>query len=63
MGTVYPLLIDGFGLGKLSVGAPYFNAVFVPLMIPMLLLMGMGIHLKWKVIVGLSCLRNFGSLF
>ncbi|MFI4919202.1 MAG: heme lyase CcmF/NrfE family subunit [Legionellales bacterium] len=48
MGTVYPLLVDGLGLGKLSVGAPYFNAVFVPLMIPLLLLMGIGIHLKWR---------------
>ncbi|MDI1351335.1 MAG: cytochrome c-type biogenesis CcmF C-terminal domain-containing protein, partial [bacterium] len=48
MGTVYPLLIEGLGLGKLSVGAPYFNAVFVPLMIPLLLLMGIGIHLKWN---------------
>ncbi len=48
MGTVYPLLIDGLGLGKLSVGAPYFNAVFIPLMIPLLLLMGLGTHLKWQ---------------
>ncbi|RUQ95741.1 heme lyase CcmF/NrfE family subunit [Legionella septentrionalis] len=48
MGTVYPLLIDGLGLGKLSVGAPYFNAVFVPLMIPLVLLMGFGMHLKWQ---------------
>ncbi|WED41788.1 heme lyase CcmF/NrfE family subunit [Legionella cardiaca] len=48
MGTVYPLLIDGLGLGKLSVGAPYFNSVFVPLMIPLLILMGMGIHLNWQ---------------
>lgn len=48
MGTVYPLVVDGLGLGKLSVGAPYFNTVFVPLMIPMLLLMGFGIHLKWQ---------------
>lgn len=48
MGTVYPLLIEGLGLGKLSVGAPYFNAVFVPLMIPMLILMGIGIHLRWN---------------
>ena len=47
MGTIYPLLIDGLGLGKLSVGAPYFNAVFVPLMIPVLFLMGLGIHVKW----------------
>jgi cytochrome c-type biogenesis protein CcmF len=48
MGTVYPLIIDGLGLGKLSVGAPYFNAVFVPLMVPLMLLMGIGIHLKWN---------------
>ncbi|MFA5960101.1 MAG: heme lyase CcmF/NrfE family subunit [Tatlockia sp.] len=48
MGTVYPLLIDGLGLGKLSVGAPYFNAVFVPLMTPMLVIMGIGIHLNWQ---------------
>lgn len=48
MGTVYPLLIDGLGLGKLSVGAPYFNAVFVPLMLPLLFMMGIGIHLRWQ---------------
>ncbi|KTD18880.1 heme lyase CcmF/NrfE family subunit [Legionella jordanis] len=48
MGTVYPLLIDGLGLGKLSVGAPYFNSVFIPLMIPLLILMGLGIHLNWQ---------------
>jgi cytochrome c-type biogenesis protein CcmF len=48
MGTVYPLLIDGLGLGKLSVGAPYFNTVFIPLMIPLLILMGFGIHLNWQ---------------
>lgn len=48
LGTTYPLLIDGLGLGKLSVGAPYFNAVFVPLMLPLLLLMGIGIHLRWQ---------------
>lgn len=48
MGTLYPLIIDGLGLGKLSVGAPYFNTVFVPLMLPLLFLMGLGIHLKWQ---------------
>ncbi len=48
MGTVYPLLIDGLGLGKLSVGSPYFNTVFVPLMIPLLILMGLGVHLNWQ---------------
>ncbi len=48
LGTVYPLLIDGLGLGKLSVGAPYFNRVFLPLIAPVCLLMGVGIHLKWQ---------------
>jgi cytochrome c-type biogenesis protein CcmF len=48
MGTVYPLLVDGLGLGKLSVGAPYFNMVFFPLMLPLLLLMGVGGHLNWQ---------------
>lgn len=48
MGTVYPLLIDSLGLGKLSVGAPYFNSVFIPLMIPLLIIMGLGVHLNWQ---------------
>jgi cytochrome c biogenesis factor len=36
LGTLYPLLIDALGMGKLSVGPPYFNAVFVPVMVPLL---------------------------
>ena len=48
LGTVYPLLIDALGLGKLSVGAPYFNTVFVPLMMPVLVLMGLGVNSRWK---------------
>lgn len=48
LGTVYPLIVDGFGLGKLSVGAPYFNTIFVPFVLLMMILMGIGIHLKWR---------------
>ncbi|MCW8386027.1 heme lyase CcmF/NrfE family subunit [Fluoribacter dumoffii] len=48
MGTIYPLIVEGLGLGKLSVGAPYFNSVFVPLMVPLMVLMGIGIHLRWN---------------
>lgn len=48
LGTVYPLLIDTLGLGKLSVGAPYFNLVFIPLMIPLLVLMGAGPMSRWQ---------------
>lgn len=48
LGTLYPLLIDALGLGKISVGPPYFNAVFVPVMTPLLFLMGIGPFARWK---------------
>jgi len=48
LGTLYPLIIDALGLGKLSVGAPYFEAVFVPLMVPLLFLMAVGPVARWK---------------
>jgi cytochrome c-type biogenesis protein CcmF len=48
LGTLYPLFMDALGLGKLSVGPPYFNTVFVPLMVPMVLLMGLGPIARWK---------------
>ncbi|MBK9345280.1 MAG: heme lyase CcmF/NrfE family subunit [Burkholderiales bacterium] len=48
LGTLYPLIVDALNLGKLSVGPPYFNAVFIPIMVPVLLLMAVGIHVRWK---------------
>jgi cytochrome c-type biogenesis protein CcmF len=48
LGTLYPLVIDALGLGKLSVGRPYFNAVFIPLMIPLAALLGFGAIARWK---------------
>ena len=48
LGTLYPLFLDALGLGKLSVGPPYFEAVFVPLMTPAIFLMGVGPIAKWK---------------
>jgi cytochrome c-type biogenesis protein CcmF len=48
LGTLYPLALDALGLGKISVGAPYFEAVFVPLMTPVVLLMGIGPLARWK---------------
>jgi cytochrome c-type biogenesis protein CcmF len=48
LGTLYPLLLDALGLGKISVGAPYFEAVFVPLMVPVVFLMGLGALAQWK---------------
>ena len=48
LGTIYPLILDSMGLGKVSVGPPYFQAVFVPLMAPALFLMGIGPFARWK---------------
>lgn len=48
LGTLYPLFLDALNLGKISVGPPYFEAVFVPLMIPILLLIGVGPFVRWK---------------
>ncbi|MES2974299.1 MAG: heme lyase CcmF/NrfE family subunit [Pseudomonadota bacterium] len=48
LGTLYPLVIEALGMGKLSVGAPYFAAVFVPLITPALFLMGVGPMARWR---------------
>jgi cytochrome c-type biogenesis protein CcmF len=48
LGTLYPLLVDALGGAKLSVGPPYFNLVFVPLMAPAMFLMGVGPIARWK---------------
>ncbi|MBB4286300.1 heme lyase CcmF/NrfE family subunit [Roseospira goensis] len=48
LGTLYPLFADALNLGKVSVGPPFFNAVFVPLMIPMIVVMALGPMLAWK---------------
>jgi len=48
LGTLYPLAIDALGGGKLSVGPPYFNSVFVPLMVPLLFLVALGPQAAWR---------------
>ncbi len=48
LGTLYPLLLDALGAGKISVGPPYFETVFVPLMAPLVFLMGVGPLARWK---------------
>ena len=47
-GTLFPLLMDALGQGKYSVGPPYFNAVFVPLMAVLVPVMGIGPFTRWK---------------
>jgi cytochrome c-type biogenesis protein CcmF len=48
LGTLYPLFLDAVGGGKVSVGLPFFNAVFIPIMIPMIIAMAIGPFLNWK---------------
>jgi cytochrome c-type biogenesis protein CcmF len=48
LGTLYPLALDAFGGGKISVGPQYFETVFVPIMAPALFLMGVGPLARWK---------------
>lgn len=47
-GTLFPLIVDALGMGKVSVGPPYFNAVFVPLMVLLVPFMGIGPLSRWK---------------
>ncbi len=62
LGTLYPLLMDELGLAKISVGYPYFNAVFVPLMIPLFFLMGIGPLCHWQK-TQKSLLRHLFKMF
>ncbi len=48
LGTLYPLFIDALGGEKVSVGAPFFNSVFIPLMVPMVIVMAFGPLMSWK---------------
>ena len=48
LGTLYPLFIDALGMGKISVGPPYFNTIALPLAIVLFAAMGFGLFLRWK---------------
>ncbi len=48
LGTLYPLFLDALKLGKISVGPPYFELVFAPIMGLAVFMMGIGPHARWK---------------
>jgi len=48
LGTLYPLFLDALDLGKISVGPPYFDAVFYPLLAPAVFLMGVAPIARWN---------------
>ena len=58
LGTLYPLLLDALNAGKISVGPPYFNRVFVPLMLPLAFLIGIGPLTRWQQDQPMSLLRK-----
>ena len=75
LGTLYPLILEAINGSKISVGAPYFNATFGPLMIPLLVAVPIGSMIAWKrgdllgvlgrlkYAIGLSLLMIIGMLF
>jgi cytochrome c-type biogenesis protein CcmF len=48
LGTLYPLFLDAIDAGKVSVGPPFFNSTFIPLMVPLVAAMSVGPLLAWK---------------
>ena len=48
LGTIYPLLIEAFTNNKISVGEPYFNSTVIPIIMPAILIMGVGPILSWE---------------
>ncbi len=48
LGTLYPLVLDALSGAKLSVGPPYFNALFVPLMVLLMAVLAVGVLVRWK---------------
>ncbi|VAX13596.1 Cytochrome c heme lyase subunit CcmF [hydrothermal vent metagenome] len=62
LGTVYPLVLDALDMGKISVGPPYFNRVFVPIMLVLLVLMGIGPHVRWRKDDPMRLFKRLGML-
>ena len=65
IGTLYPLFLDALGGPKITVGAPFFNMTFVPIMVPLLILVPLGPLLGWKraeLVAALERLMAAGAL-
>jgi cytochrome c-type biogenesis protein CcmF len=58
LGTIYPLIMDAMNLGKISVGAPYFETVFLIPTLPLVLATGVGMHAAWRAADGALLLRR-----
>lgn len=60
LGTLYPLFLDALGMGKISVGPPYFDRVFFWLMMPLVLVLGLGTLTRWKKDEVQQVIKNTG---
>ena len=58
LGTLYPLILDALEMGKISVGKPYFDTVFVIPMLPLVIAAGVGMHTAWKTSDASQLLRK-----
>jgi cytochrome c-type biogenesis protein CcmF len=61
LGTLYPLFLDALDLGKISVGPPYFDTVFLIPMLPLLALLGAGMHAAWRSTPGQTLWRRLAA--
>jgi cytochrome c-type biogenesis protein CcmF len=59
LGTLYPLAVETLSAAKVSVGAPYYNKVFIPIMLGILLLMGSGPLIGWRRALPSRLKRDF----
>ena len=57
-GTLYPLVIDALKLGKISVGTPWFDAMFLVPTLPLAALLGVGMHSIWKTTSGATLVQR-----
>jgi len=58
LGTLGPLIITALGLGTISVGVPWFNIMFLLSMLPLVVLLGVGMHTAWKQMLAGPLLRR-----
>ena len=58
LGTIYPLVVDAMNLGKISVGKPYFETIFLLPMLPLVIAAGVGMHAAWRSADGAALLRR-----
>jgi len=59
LGTLYPLMVETFQGGKVTVGPPYYNAVFMPIALGLLFLMGIGPYIPWRKASASNLKKNF----